>query len=105
MDVNQFETVSEALNYLIKEGYSHNFEISQNIARCIETNKSYKPTEITIISYHRFEGSSSAGDMSAIYVIQCSDGIKGTLLDAYGTYSNHEFSDFISQVAISDNLS
>ena len=42
MDVNQFETVSEALNYLIKEGYSHNFEISQNIARCIETNKSYK---------------------------------------------------------------
>ena len=104
MDVNQFETVSEALNYLLSEGYSHNFEITSNSARCIETDTIYKPNDLTIVAYHRFEGSSSAGDMSALYVVECNDGTKGSLLDAYGTYSNLEFSQFISQVPLKESL-
>jgi len=96
--------MSEAINYLISKGYTHNFNITQDTAICIETNTTYKPMDLMIISYHRFEGSSSASDMSALYVIECSDGIKGTIVDAYGTYSNLELSTFISKIPLKDNL-
>ena len=104
MDVNQFETVSEAITYLVGQGYSSNFEISKNQARCLETDICYSPNDLSIVAYHRFEGTSSAGDMSALYVIECKDGTKGCLLDAYGTYSNLEFSEFITQVPLDDTL-
>lgn len=104
MDVNQFETVSEAMNYLLEQGYTANFEITKDSARCIETNVRYFPHDLKIKAYHRFEGSSSAADMSALYVIECNDGTKGCLLDAYGTYSNLEFSEFITQVPLDDSL-
>tara|TARA_A100001015_G_C14982243_1_gene709961 strand:- start:743 stop:1060 length:318 start_codon:yes stop_codon:yes gene_type:complete len=105
VNVNQFETVSEAINYLISKGYSHNFEVTKDSARCIETDKKYAAKDLLIVAYHRFEGVSSASDMSALYVIECSDGIKGSMLDAYGTYANLEFGQFISKVPMRKNLS
>ena len=105
MSVNQYETVTEALQDLYKKGYSNNFSITNNQARCLETDDIIMPKEMTVIDYHRFEGSSSAGDMSVLYVVECQNGIKGTLLDAYGAYSSLELTTFLKQVSFVKGLS
>jgi len=93
----------EALNALRDRGYSHSFHIENQIAKCLETQALYEPKNMTIIEYHRFEGESSGGDMSIVYAVECSDGLKGTIVDAYGTYSAADTSNFLKNVPIQDN--
>jgi hypothetical protein len=38
--------------------------------------------------------------MSILYAIETSDGRKGTLVDAYGFYSDDETGEFINQIEI-----
>ena len=39
--------------------------------------------------------------MSILYAIETSDGRKGTLVDAYGMYSDDETGEFMNQVEVS----
>ena len=105
MRINYYETVSIAINDLKKRGFSSTFTIDQGQAICLETKQSFLPTEMTIIEYHRFEGDSSADDMSILYVLTCTNGVKGIILDAYGTYSDTQLSDFLKHVPFIDGLS
>lgn len=79
-------------------GYNHEFMISPEGLRCLETNKIYQPEEINIMDHFRFEGISDPEDMSILYTLVCNDGVKGTIVDAFGTYGNSELMDFIKQV-------
>ena len=105
MSVNQYQTLVEALNDLNKKGYSSTFNIAEGVAICLESKQRYSPEDMMIIEYHRFEGDSSAGDMSVLYVIDCSNGVKGVIVDAYGMYSNKAVSEFIKQVKLIEGLS
>jgi hypothetical protein len=68
-------------------------------------NKIYNPEDLKIIRTYRFEGDSSPGDSSILYVIEANDGLVGYSLDAYGVYSNHEdekYDDFIRKIVVED---
>ena len=54
------------------------------------SDKFYKPEELTIIKTYRFEGQSDPGDNSIVYLIQANDGIMGYSMDAYGVYTTHD---------------
>jgi hypothetical protein len=58
----------------------------------------YKPQEITVHNFYRFEGVSNPDDMSILYLIETNDGTKGTLVDAYGPYADKQVSEFMSMV-------
>jgi len=45
--------------------------------------KNYRPEEICIINFYRFEGQSDPADNAILYVIETNDGSKGTIIDAY----------------------
>jgi hypothetical protein len=51
-----------------------------------------------VVNYFRFEGPSNPDDMSILYAIEANDGVKGTLVDAYGTYASPEVNQFILEV-------
>jgi len=53
---------------------------------------------VHIVNFYRFEGASSADDMAILYIIETGHGIKGTLVDAYGTYADNRISEFINAV-------
>lgn len=97
---NQYETLTEALNDLKKRGYVYSFEVVDQKAIVGETNESFDPEDITIAEYHRFEGDSNPDDMSVVYAIETTSGIKGVLIDAYGTYSSEELSSIITRAKI-----
>lgn len=104
MSVNQFETVTGALNAARKRGYTHTFKVQDRIAYCLETKKEYHPNEMEIVEYHRFEGTSDPEDMSVVYLVECTDGLKGVLIDAYGAYSDENMSIFLENVQVEEGI-
>jgi hypothetical protein len=43
---------------------------------------------VTVREFHRFEGTSDPDDMAVVYALEASDGTRGTLTDAFGTYAD-----------------
>lgn len=82
-----FETLTEALNDLRKRGYLHDFNLHPEWIECPPLNLRLKPSDFHVDEVHRFEGMTSPDDSSILFAVATPEGIKGTLLDAYGVYS------------------
>lgn len=83
-----FDTLSEAMNALKKEGYTEDFNLLQESLVC--RNRSFKvfADEFEIDEFYRFEGMSNPSDNSILYAISSKKhGIKGLLVNGYGIYS------------------
>jgi len=50
--------------------------------------------------FHRFEGMSNPDDNSIVFAISSDDGIKGTLVDAYGIYADSLTESMIKKLVI-----
>jgi hypothetical protein len=94
--------LAQSHNKLMSEGYDKNFKATEEGLCCIETSKVYQPEEILLANFYRFEGISNPSDNSILYAIEASDGIKGTLIDAYGAYSDANVEKFMKQVKIEE---
>lgn len=94
----ELRTLAYCTSKAIEHGYKENFRATKEGLESIETSRRYQPEEIHVVNFYRFEGITDPGDMSVLYVIRTDDGAKGTLVDAYGTYSDAEVSNIIKQV-------
>jgi hypothetical protein len=92
------KTMTSCVNKLVLDGYTENFQVTEKGLFSIEQNKYYKPEEISIKNFFRFEGASDPADNSILYAIETTDGVKGTLTDAYGPYADLQTNKFIKQV-------
>ena len=70
---------SAILNTLARLGWSRG---DKEVFYMEDLIRDFKITEM-----YRFEGDSSPDDNSVLYAIESKDGIKGVLVDAYGTYA------------------
>lgn len=66
----------------------------------MDNGKSFKAEELTIVERHRFEGASDPDDESVVYAIESQDGIRGTLVDAFGPYANPALGNYLQKVRI-----
>jgi hypothetical protein len=55
---------------------------------------------VVIRKVARFEGVSDPDDMSVIYAIESRGGLRGTLVDAFGVYSDPAVGDFVDAAAM-----
>lgn len=83
-----YDTLSEAILDLESRGYTYDFNLAENCIECKALDKRVEPEHFNIVEVYRFEGMSSTDDESVVYAIETSDGLKGTLADAYGTYAD-----------------
>ena len=84
-----YNTLSEAINGLKKRGYKEDFNLEPHGIRCLALDLQFHPENFTVDEYHRFEGMSDPDDNSIVFAISSNDGIKGTLVDAYGVYAEN----------------
>ncbi len=96
--MDEMKTLASCLNKIIKDGYTQNFKVTENGLQSLETEKLYKPGEVHIVNFFRFEGASDPSDSAILYVIETSDGAKGSLTDAYGMYADSDIDKFIKEV-------
>lgn len=94
------KSMADLINKVVKEGYTHNFKAVEGGLLCHETDETFQPEEVKIVNFFRFEGMSDPEDSSILYVIETDNGVKGTLVDAYGAYSDPDVNDFVKAVEI-----
>jgi hypothetical protein len=92
------KTLAACINKLILDGYTENFKASERGLLSLQQEKIYEPAQIHVANFYRFEGASDPADNSILYAIETNDGIKGTLVDAYGPYADARVVSFMEEV-------
>jgi hypothetical protein len=97
---DDLKTLAQCMNTLKKYGFDKDFQVLEDGKglKAMDGDKVYKPEEVSIANFYRFEGESDPADMSILYAIETNDGTKGTLSDAYGPYASRRVSEFIVNV-------
>jgi len=96
-----YETVSEAVNDLSKQGYTDNLRMGNECLHCDGKGVKLDPKEFQIDEVFRFEGITDPADETIVYAISSYDGkVKGTLVNAYGAYSDSASGDLVDKLAI-----
>lgn len=97
-DKIHMKTLVSCLNSLLAEGFDSQFKAIKSGLKSLANEKVYQPDEVKILNFYRFEGESDPSDNSILYAIETTDGARGTLIDAYGPYSDTNVTNFIQQV-------
>lgn len=92
------KSLTNCLNKMVQEGYSENFTITDKGLASIQYHNYYQPDQIAVVNFFRFEGESDPDDNAILYVIETNDGVRGTLVDAYGVYTDSKLSQFMKNV-------
>jgi hypothetical protein len=95
---NYMSTLTSVVNKVVKSGYTDSFKVTKQGLHSAANATYYTPLEVNIINFYRFEGESDPADNTIMYVIETKDGLKGTLIDAYGPYSDANTNKFMNEV-------
>jgi hypothetical protein len=93
-----YTPLSEKIRELEENGFKSQYKVENGRLMDVTMKKEYAPEEIAVKDKFRFEGESNPDDMSILYAIECSDGGKGTLVNAYGMYGDDEIDQFLNQI-------
>ena len=91
-------TLTACVNKVVKDGYSDSFKVTNNGLFSYRQNKYFRPEEVKVINFYRFEGQSDPADNAIMYVLEITDGGKGILIDAYGAYADVKVNEFMKEV-------
>ena len=84
-----YDTLTEALNDLKERGYTEDFSLRPYCLECKAKEIEIHPENFVVDEFYRFEGMTNPDDNSVLFAITSSDGLKGTLVDAYGVYAEN----------------
>ena len=100
MSAKLYTSLAEAIQELKKRGFTANFEFLDQAFRDVDSGRTFKADDLTIVEHYRFEGASDPDDMSVVYAIESDDGLKGIVADAFGLYANPDLGGFLEKVKI-----
>ncbi len=87
---HKMTTLSQVTEILRSKGYSEDFQMTEKGFTAKNEGSILTPDKITISKVYRFEGESNPGDMSILYAMETEEGVKGILIEAYGTYAGND---------------
>ena len=90
----------DAIDDLRRRGYTADFEVRDGSLRETASGRRFRADELAIVEHHRFEGASDPEDMSVVYAIETSDGLRGIVVDAFGAYANPRLADLLEKVEV-----
>lgn len=106
MHPNQYSTLVEAIEELRERGYKSDFKLREDGMESLESGKKYKPDDMKIVEYYRFEGMTNPSDMSALFAVDCHEGEeKGLIVTSYGIYADINLISFLDKVKILEEKS
>ncbi len=97
-----YQSLLAAVSGLTERGYNFNYKFTDGALHCDSLNRCFYTTDLLITEVYRFESMSDPSDNSVVYAIESKDGIKGLLVDAYGTYSDGDKTSFLEQIPVKD---
>ena len=94
----EMKSLSTCLNKLVLDGYKEDFVAGERGLLSLQSERIYEPGQVHVVNFFRFEGASDPADNTILYVIETNDGLKGTLVDAYGSYADSRVTAFMQEV-------
>ena len=86
--MENYETLVDATNDLMKKGYTANLSIEGDTVDDKSRDIHMTADDFSIDEFYRFEGASNPSDMSIVYAVSSPKyDLKGLIVDAYGTYA------------------
>ncbi len=95
-------TLEETVEALNRRGFTGHFGVTADGLRDFGTGVTFRATEVRICDCFRVEESSDPGDMAVVYVIESETGVRGTLIDAFGVYSDPAITEFTTRVPVGE---
>ncbi len=97
MKNHHLTSLSQVIKDLKQQGYKADFMFRNGKLEDMETGNCFKADQLTILEEYRFEGETNPDDMSILYTIKTSDGMKGTISTPYGSNANVELDEFLKE--------
>ena len=87
--MKNYDTVSEAVNCLLKRGYNTNFNMDESELTNVCTHAAHLfPGDFKIDEVHRFEGITDPADEAIVFAISSERfSMKGVIVNGYGMYA------------------
>ena len=95
-----YDTLSEAINGLKSRGFQYDFNLESNQIVCPEIDRCFIPNEFEVLELYRFEGDSDPADNAILYAIDAGEGVKGLLVDAYGSYAGNVSQEMLDKLKV-----
>jgi hypothetical protein len=84
----EYASRADAVDDLSRRGLTEHFAGAENGVRALDIGKTFSPDELMVRECYRFEGISDPDDLAIVYALESRDGVRGTLVDAFGVYSD-----------------
>src|SRR5262249_39533912 len=99
MDCDDEHMTSESgvIDRLEREGFTDHFTVKDGALRS-QRGASFAPGDATSRGFGRYGGVPDPRDESVVYAIGTRDGVRGTLVDAFGAYADPDVADFVAAV-------
>lgn len=97
-DPTEVLTMAGVMDDLASRGYTEHFMLTVGRLRGVCSGKAFGPDQVEVREHYRFEGISDPDDMSILYAIETRSGVRGTLADAFGVYSDPGVGAFMADV-------
>ena len=101
MTQKRYDTGSEAINDLVKQGYTANFSLlaDRECLLCHSTSQELSPEDFEIDQIHRFDGMTDPADEMIVYAVSSEKfGLKGLVVNAYGVYADNAKSRIVKKL-------
>jgi len=89
------KTLSACTKMLEDKGFKTQFLVLKEGIKSLDSDRIYKPNQVGIVDFYRFEGNSDPEDNAILYAIVAISGERGLLIDAYGSEGDINISNFV----------
>lgn len=87
--MKKYDSMTSALNDLKERGYEADFETGSVCLYCGDLDMRLYPDQFKVDEEYRFEGDPNHDEDAIVIAITSATGIKGVLVDSYGSYSSN----------------
>lgn len=99
--MENYETLSEAINKLKAQGYTEDFNLMENCIACRNGDFKIFHDEFHVDKFFRFEDETNPSDQSILYAISSEKHhLKGVLVNGYGIYSDTIANDIMDKLNV-----
>ncbi len=97
--INTEKTLTEVIEVLRSRGYVEDFNLFEVGLSYKKGDEKINLNDIVIDKTYRFTGQNDLEDEAVLYAMRnTKDGVKGIFVNGYGTYSDKEADEIISQI-------
>jgi len=100
MKHSKYINLVSATSSLYRQGFKHNFRLKSEGLIDLRTGTVYQSKDLLIVEHHRFKGMHSPEYQTAIFAIECADGVKGLIISSTGSFINMQLIRLMDKVKI-----